>query len=42
LYQDDVENSQVKIFKTTDFAFRQITIERPLKDEKGNIVKDKK
>lgn len=42
LYKADAENEQVKIFKTTDFAFRQITIERPLKDEKGNIVKDKK
>ncbi|MFA5748124.1 MAG: N-6 DNA methylase [Candidatus Absconditabacterales bacterium] len=42
LYKDDIENSQVKIFKTTDFAFRQITIERPLKDEKGNVVEDKK
>ena len=32
----------VKIFKTTDFAYRQITIERPAKDKKGNIIKDKK
>ena len=31
LYQTFEENEFSKIFKTTDFAFRQITIERPLR-----------
>ena len=31
-----------KIFDTTDFGYNKITVERPQKDEKGNIVKDKK
>ena len=48
LYEKFEENEFSKIFKTTDFAFRQITIERPLmvdgkisKDKKGNIEIDK-
>lgn len=41
LYQDFKETEFAKIFKTTDFAFRQITIERPLRDENGDIVCDK-
>lgn len=42
LYKDTKESDLVKIFKTTDFAYRQITIERPLKDEEGNPITDKK
>jgi len=42
LYKTDEDTKEVKIFKTTDFGYRQITIERPLKDEDWNIVLDKK
>ena len=31
-----------KIFDTTDFGYNKITVERPKKDENGNIEKDKK
>lgn len=31
-----------KVFDTTDFGYNKITVERPQKDEKGNILKDKK
>lgn len=31
-----------KIFDTTDFGYNKITVERPQKNENGNIVKDKK
>jgi len=31
-----------KIFDTSDFGYNKITVERPQKDEKGNILKDKK
>lgn len=31
IYQSFTENEQSKIFKTTDFAYRQITVERPLR-----------
>lgn len=48
LYEKFGESEFSKIFKTTDFAYRQITIERPLmvdgkisKDKKGNIEVDK-
>lgn len=48
LYEKFEENEFSKIFKTTDFAYRQIQIERPLmvdgkisKDKKGNIEPDK-
>jgi type I restriction enzyme M protein len=48
LYTDFKENKHSKIFKTTDFAYRQITIERPLKlnaegerDENGVVSLDK-
>ena len=42
LYKTNEDTKEVKIFKTTDFGYRQITIERPLKDEDWNIVLDKK
>lgn len=41
LYRGFTENENSKIFKTTDFAYRQITIERPLLDESGHLVCDK-
>ncbi len=31
-----------KIFDNTDFGYAQITVNRALKDEKGNIIKDNK
>jgi type I restriction enzyme M protein len=31
LYADNVDSDRVKIFDTTDFAYRQITIQRPLR-----------
>jgi hypothetical protein len=40
IYQEYKENKHCKIFKTTDFAFRQITIERPLR-LKFDITKEK-
>jgi type I restriction enzyme M protein len=41
LYEKFEENEHSKIFKTTDFAYRQIQIERPLMAD-GKIVKNKK
>lgn len=40
LYEKFEENEYSKIFKTTDFAYRQIVVDQPLKTEKG-IKKDK-
>lgn len=42
LYKTKTDSKEVKIFNTTDFGYRQITIERPEIDEDWNIVKDKK
>jgi type I restriction enzyme M protein len=36
------ENEYSKIFDNTDFGYAQITVNRPLKDEKGKIIKDAK
>jgi type I restriction enzyme M protein len=36
------ENEYSKIFDNADFGYAQITVIRPLKDEKGKIVKDTK
>jgi len=36
------ENEYSKIFDNADFGFSQITVNRPLKDEKGKIVTDSK
>lgn len=36
------ENEYSKIFDNADFGYAQITVNRPLKDEKGQIVKDAK
>jgi type I restriction enzyme M protein len=41
IYQKFEEGEFSKIFKTTDFAYRQITIERPLMED-GKVVKNKK
>ena len=41
LYRGFTDGECSKIFKTTDFAYRQITIERPLYDENQNPVYDK-
>jgi type I restriction enzyme M protein len=42
IYGDFKESKCSKIFDNEDFGYAQITIERALKDEKGNIVKDSK
>jgi len=41
-YGDFKENEFSKIFDNDDFGYWQITVERPLKDGSGNIVKDSK
>jgi type I restriction enzyme M protein len=41
IYGEYSENAYCKIFDNDDFAYRRITIERPLRDEKGKIVLDK-
>lgn len=41
-YFDFEENEYSKIFDNADFGFYKITVNQPLKDENGNIVKDKK
>ncbi len=38
LYGDFEENAYSKIFENDDFGYRTITVERPLRDEQGNIV----
>ena len=42
LYFDFEENEYSKIFDIADFGSYQIPVFQPLKDEKGNIVKDAK
>jgi type I restriction enzyme M protein len=42
IYGDFKESKKCKIFDNDDFGYRKITVERPLKDEKGNIVTDSK
>ena len=39
LYADFKETEISKIFDAIDFAYSKIVVERPLKDEQGNIVK---
>jgi len=36
------ENEYSKIFDNTDFGYSQITVNRPLKDEKGKVIEDTK
>lgn len=38
LYAEFKDNKNSKIFESKDFGYSQITIERPLRDEKGEIV----
>lgn len=40
IYGDYTESKKCKIFDNDDFGYRKITIEGPLRDEKGNIVTD--
>jgi type I restriction enzyme M protein len=42
IYGDFKDNKFSKIFNNEDFGYWQITVERPLKDESGNIIKDGK
>ncbi len=42
IYGDFQEGDFCKLYDNEDFGYSRITVERPLKDEKGNIVKDKK
>ncbi len=42
IYGDFRENEFSKIFENEDFGYWQITVERPLRDESGSIVKDSK
>lgn len=42
LYFDLEENEYSKIFDNKDFGYAQITVNRPLRDEKGKIVTDSK
>jgi type I restriction enzyme M protein len=41
-YGDFEENAHSKIFENAEFGYRTVTIERPLRDEQGEIVRDKK
>jgi type I restriction enzyme M protein len=41
-YLNFEENEYSKIFDNQDFGYAQITVNRPLKDEKGKIVTDSK
>lgn len=42
IYGEFKEGPYCKIFDNEDFGYRRITVERPKRDEKGNIEKDKK
>jgi type I restriction enzyme M protein len=42
LYGDFKENEFVKIYPNEFFGYSRITVERPEKDEKGKVLKDKK
>ncbi len=42
IYGEFRESKKCKLFDNDDFGYRKITIERPLKDEKGNIIRDSK
>ncbi|MBI2259352.1 MAG: N-6 DNA methylase [Flavobacteriia bacterium] len=41
LYGDFKENEFSKIFDNADFGYSKVTVERPLRNEKGEIIKDK-
>ncbi len=42
LYDNFKEDEYTKIFDNEDFGYWQVTIERPIKDEQGNVERDKK
>src|SRR6266702_3932723 len=42
IYDDFKEGEHSKIFDNVDFGYWQVTVERPLKDDKGNLELDKK
>jgi type I restriction enzyme M protein len=42
IYTDCQEGEYCKIFNNEDFGYTKVTVERPLRDEKGTIVKDNK
>ncbi len=42
LYGSFEENQYSKIFDNIDFGYSKVTVERPLRNEKGEIIKDKK
>ncbi|WP_276497905.1 type I restriction-modification system subunit M [Pontibacter litorisediminis] len=42
IYGDFTEGEHCKIFNNADFGYSRITIERPLRNENGNVVTDKK
>jgi type I restriction enzyme M protein len=42
IYDDFTEGEYAKIFDNEDFGYWQVTIERPLKDQEGNVELDKK
>jgi len=42
LYDDFKVGEYTKIFDNDDFGYWQVTVERPLKDDKGNVERDKK
>jgi type I restriction enzyme M protein len=41
IYSDFQTNEFSKIFENDDFGYTKITVERPVYDKKGNVVKDK-
>jgi len=41
-YGEFEENQYSKIFDNEEFGYRTVTVERPLRDEDGEIVRDKK
>lgn len=41
MYSEFIENEYSKIFDNEDFGYNRITVERPLKNEKGEIEKDR-
>ena len=42
LYDDFKETENSKILENDDFKYFKVTVETPLKDEKGNVILDKK
>jgi len=42
LFMNFEENEHSKIFDNAEFGYAQITVNRPLRDEKGNVITDSK